>query len=259
MITHKDIPFSEGGQPALLMDLHVPESPGPHPVILWVHGGGWRQGNRLTPPLLVVERGYALAAIDYRLTPHGTWPAQLDDCKAGVTFVRKNAHKYDLDPGRIVAWGKSAGGHLVAMLALVSGLPANATATWRVQAAADYCGPTDLELFEQTEWRTRFPVLHEVICALIGGPIEKQRAVARDASPLRFVNARCAPMRIVHGDLDEVVPVEEAVNLYRELQKVGAEVELEIAKGVGHNVTSVETDAATLDFFDRQLQGPSSK
>jgi len=260
MKTINDLAFAQAGDQTLLLNLHFPADAPPgsgFPVIVWVHGGGWRGGDRKTPPLLALERGYVLAAIEYRLTPRATWPAQLDDCRNAVRLVREHARQYNLDPERIGAWGKSAGGHLVALLALQSGLPANRQAPWRIRAGCDYCGPSDLELFAEPKWRGRFALLHEVICDLLGGPIEERRELARDASPVRFAHAQCAPLRIVHGDLDDVVPVEEAETLYRALKAVGAATELDVARGVGHNCSTVETDAQTMKFFERTLHLPA--
>src|SRR5204863_10043821 len=99
------------------LDLYVPKSERPLPLVIWIHGGGWQAGNKANPPLLgLTQKGFAVASINYRFSQHAVYPAQIQDCKAAVRFLRKNADKYHLDPDHFGAWGASAGGHLVALL-----------------------------------------------------------------------------------------------------------------------------------------------
>src|SRR5947209_12678438 len=113
----KDLSYGPNGERNTL-DLYLPPSERPLPLIIWVHGGGWQNGSKAGggPALRMAGRGYAVASINYRLSGMATFPAQIEDVKAAVRFLRANARKYNLDPDRFGAWGGSAGGHLVALL-----------------------------------------------------------------------------------------------------------------------------------------------
>ncbi len=159
-----DVAFATVGERPLLVDIYAPlnDSPGPHPLIIWIHGGAWRAGDKwpLTNHVIAARNaGFAVASINYRLTSEAgawgdqsvVWPAQIHDVKGAVRFLRANAHLFDLDPDRFAAWGTSAGGHLAALLGTSAGDPflegdvgGNEGVSSAVQAVIDYCGPTDL-------------------------------------------------------------------------------------------------------------------
>jgi acetyl esterase/lipase len=241
----------------LQLDLHIPENRNarPLPVIVWLHGGGWRGGNRLTPPLIALQHGYAIAAVEYRLSGRATWPAQIDDCKNAIRYVRTHAKEHGLDPNQIVAFGKSAGGHLAALIATMTGASINDTdRSCHVAAACDYCGPADLNRYTDPKLRAEFAVMHEVIVSLLGGPIEEHRELARHASPDSHATANCPPLLIAHGEADKTVPVEDSRILYDALKKAGAaDVELRVLPGVGHHIASVDMETYVMKFFDRVL------
>ena len=116
-----DVVYGKIGERELKMDLMVPKekSENPLPVVVWIHGGAWLEGTKEPNVALpLVKYGFVTASIEYRLTPEAIWPAQIHDCKAAIRFLRANAKKFNIDPGRIGVWGSSAGGHLVAMLGL---------------------------------------------------------------------------------------------------------------------------------------------
>ena len=147
---HRDIVYATTPQKNLLLDLYIPSTSGPHPVLLYVHGGGWTSGSKDNPPTdRFVKRGYAVASISYRLSQEAIFPAQIHDCKAAVRWLRANAAKYALNTDRIVAWGGSAGGHLVALLATSGGVKelegdlGNPDQSSRIQGAINFFGPTD--------------------------------------------------------------------------------------------------------------------
>ncbi|NIA21582.1 MAG: alpha/beta hydrolase fold domain-containing protein [Anaerolineaceae bacterium] len=153
-----DLEYAKVGERPLLLDLYVPEkAEGPLPLVVWVHGGGWRAGNkRFCRALPMTRRGYAVASIGYRLSGEAPMPAQIYDCKAAVRWLRAKAGKYNIDPKRIGAWGASAGGHLVALMGTSGGLKdlegdlGNADQSSRVQAVCDFFGPSDLiSIFER--------------------------------------------------------------------------------------------------------------
>ena len=143
----RDIEYARVGEKKLLLDLYQPEkATGPLPVIVWVHGGGWQGGSKdgcLPAQLGFPQRGYAVASVDYRLSSDASFPAQIEDCKAAVRWLRANAKKYNLDSDRFGAWGSSAGGHLVNLLGVTSGTRdfdgrGNLSFSSRVQAVCSY-------------------------------------------------------------------------------------------------------------------------
>src|SRR5206468_3600241 len=107
----RDLEYARAGDMALLLDLYRPEAArGPLPLIVWVHGGGWSAGSKEnSQAILLSGRGYAVASINYRLSGVATFPAQIEDCRAAIRWLRANAAKYNLDPNRIGVWGGSAG------------------------------------------------------------------------------------------------------------------------------------------------------
>src|SRR5262249_14303131 len=114
----KDIAYVPGGGPRQTLDLYVPQADGPLPLIIWVHGGGWQGGSKdgLNPALPLLAKGFAVASVHYRLSNQAVFPAQIQDCKAAVRWLRGHAKEYNLDADRFGAWGASAGGHLVTLL-----------------------------------------------------------------------------------------------------------------------------------------------
>ena len=159
-----DVAFATVGELPLLVDIYGPlnNSPGPYPLIIWIHGGAWRDGDKwpLTNHVTAARNaGFAVASINYRLTTEAgawgdqpvIWPAQIHDAKGAVRFLRANAELFNLDPDRFVAWGTSAGGHLAALLGTAADDPflegtvgGNEGVSSAVQAVIDYCGPSDL-------------------------------------------------------------------------------------------------------------------
>src|SRR5687768_12543691 len=152
--TKYDLPYVENGKSSQSLDLFIPAgatADKPLPLVVWIHGGGWRQGDKarcLALPLLA--HGYAVASINYRLSGEAQFPAQIHDCKAAIRWLRANAKEHGIDADRIGVWGSSAGGHLVALLGTsgdvkeLEGELGNAGVSSRVQAVCDFFGPAEL-------------------------------------------------------------------------------------------------------------------
>jgi len=259
----RDVQYAQADQTRLLLDLYLPEKPaGALPVIVWVHGGGWRAGDKQPCPAVpFVKAGYAVASINYRLTGIRNYPAQIHDCKAAIRWLRAKAGEHGLDGERIGAWGASAGGHLVALLGTSGGVKelegelGNAEQSSRVQCVVDFFGPTDL---------TRLLKLPRAVPAkdapelkLLGGTPEEQAELARLANPITFVDAEDPPFLIVHGDQDRLVPVSQSQLLHDALTKAGVPSALEVVKGAGHGlgVSTAEVRAKIAAFFERHLKG----
>ena len=148
---HRDLEYVDGGHERNKLDLYLPaKADGPLPLIVWIHGGAWLGGSKEgCPAVPFVAKGYAVASINYRLSQHAVFPAQIEDCKAAIRWLRANAKKYHLDPDHIGVWGASAGGHLVALLGTsgdvkeLEGNGGNLDQSSRVQCVVDWFGPTD--------------------------------------------------------------------------------------------------------------------
>jgi len=255
----RDLQYVEHGHERNRLDLYLPEqAEGQLPLVVWIHGGGWVGGNKEgCPAVPLTTKGYAVASINYRLSQHAVFPAQIQDCKTAIRWLRANAAKYDLDPEHVGVWGASAGGHLVALLGLTAGIKefegngGNLDQSSRVQAVIDCCGPSDL---------TKMGALGDrpgsYAALLIGGPAPQNLEKARRASPLSYVAKDVAPFLIIHGDKDTLLPLAQSEMLAAALQKVGAEVTFQVVKGGGHLLpvfTAHDGWKQTEDFFAKHL------
>ncbi|MGV0815157.1 alpha/beta hydrolase [Mycolicibacterium boenickei] len=212
----------------------VPGSP-PLPAVVWLHGGGWRLGNRTACPDLTrhfADRGYVMVSIDYRLAPETRHPGQLHDVRAAVRWLRAHATALGIDPQRIGLWGSSAGGHLAALTGLhsdVPQLPGEPPADGRsaaVQAVVDGYGPADLTVTNAPDGTPE--------AALLGGPTAEHVDAARDASPALHVRAGAPPFLIMHGTDDAMVPAAQSIALYDALAAHGNAAALYLIEGFGH-------------------------
>ncbi|MFW5690293.1 MAG: alpha/beta hydrolase fold domain-containing protein [Planctomycetota bacterium] len=257
MQSHTDIVFKDTPSGELLLDIHVPDGPGPHPCISWICGGGWKGMNKrgcLGVVGYLVDAGFALLAGNYRVTSQAPWPAQIEDCKAAIRYARAHADEFALDVDRFGVVGDSAGGHLAAMVA-VAGPDAgfdvgeNLEASSAVSAAVPIYPPTDFPRWDG-------PLLDE-ITALLGGRIEEVPETAAAASPITYVTPGAPPHMLIHGDVDKIVPHRQSV-LYRDaLQAADVEVTLHTVEGVGHQGDVIypmpEVQSWITDFFQRHM------
>lgn len=244
------------------MDIAVPKSGGPYPIIVWIHGGAWIQGNKENPPVQpLLKKGYAVASINYRLSSQAPFPAQIQDCKTAIRFLRANAKRLNINPNRIGAWGMSAGGHLTAMLATTGGVKefegkGYNNVSSRVQAASDYCGPTNLGHIQAEtqgpQWKIRFEDPNSPMHILLAKDVRPEKL--NWASPATYVTKDDAPLQIIHGDKDDVVPIDQSVTLYEIYKKCKLPAEYTRVGGAGHSVFSKENTERTLSFFDRYLK-----
>ncbi|HVD23434.1 MAG TPA: alpha/beta hydrolase [Lapillicoccus sp.] len=249
------------GYRPLRMDLLLPPTPsGPVPVVVWIHGGGWRFGSRLygpgTEPVCraLLDRGIAVALVEHRFSDEALFPACLHDIKAAVRWLRRFGANVGVNGAAIGVWGVSSGGHLAALVAMsgtddrpdepmderLEGSVGVTGCSSTVAAAVAWCAPTDFPALgpDGTGWPD--PGSPEAL--LIGGPTRERREDAAFASPVTHVHPGAAPILLVHGLQDDLIPAQQSALLHEALQAVGATSELEWIDGAGHVMFGVDPD-----------------
>lgn len=260
----EDIAYVPGGHERQKLDLYLPPTGSRWPLVVAIHGGAFRMGSKEGEPAGVfVGRGFAVAAINYRLSQHAVFPAQIEDGKAAVRWLRANAARYGYDPERVASYGASAGGHLAAMLgtagdAKVFEVGANLEVSSRVQAVVDFFGPTD---FLQMDAHRPSPeaMVHDTPDSpesqLVGGPIRDNPDRVARANPITYVTPDDPPFLVVHGDADLLVPHHQSELLEAALRKAGVRVRLVTIQGGPHGGETVRQGLPqALDFLAATLR-----
>lgn len=196
---------------------------------------------------MLASHGYAVAAIEYRLSPEATFPSQLEDCEAAIRWLRTNSARHGLNAERIGVWGHSSGGHLAALLGLAG----------EVQAVCAISTPTDLIRMHRDAIGNPImdPRVPGAIEALLGGPIDTRLDKARAASPIHHVNSNSAPFLLIHGAKDRTVPVNQSELFAAALKTAGVETTLKIFPHGRHSPGSLSRRSLIKGFFDRHLRG----
>jgi acetyl esterase/lipase len=256
----KDIVYGKGGGRDLTLNLARPKAvTGPVPCVVVIHGGGWANGRKEQHDDLIVtlaNRGYVAATVGYRLAPAGVFPAQVEDVKCAVRYLRAHADKYAIDPSRIGAVGFSAGAHLSMMLGVTDksdglegegGWPDESS---KVQAVVSFFGPTDLAAPEL------FPDISPILRKFLGGTLAERPEAYKRASPINYVRADSAPMLLIQGTNDPLVNWKQAIRMAEALAKHDVDGRVEILLGLGHGWRGPEltrTAEATFGFFNEKL------
>ena len=246
------IVYSKVGDRELLLDAFVPKREGDLPAVLVVHGGAWRSGNRQqlrTYAKELAKRGIVCFAIDYRLAPEHKFPAQIEDCREAVKWIRANATEFKVDTERLGAIGYSAGGHLVCLLATTGERPKeeNGNVDTRIKAAAAGGAPTDFRSFpDNGKWAEYW----------MGGDLKTCPDLFRDASATAFVDKEDAPVFFFNGTVDKVVPIAWSQSCYEALKSIGVKTEMHTIEGAGH--MEAARDVAALEkafaFLEAELK-----
>ena len=256
-----NLEYDRPGGRVVLLDLYRPTSLPDKalPVVVWIHGGGWKNGSKENSPLAwLAAEGFAVASIDYRLLWEKQWPAQIDDCRAAIRWLRTNAAKYQLDPKRFAAAGGSAGGHLAALVGTLEA-PSDESVSSRVQAVCDYYGPSDLLTMPASvpgPGKTDADLAKANAARMLGGIIRDIPDRARQASALYQVSSNDPPFLILHGDQDPLVPLDQSQRLFAKLVESGVPAKLEVIAGAGHGGKDFDTPdvrKVVREFFLRYL------
>ena len=281
---------TQTGYRPLTLDLYLPPKTvkrpaAGFPLVIMIHGGAWMGDDSRHIGVFVdfprvlaalAARGYVVASVEYRLSSEAIFPAQIQDVKAAIRFLRTNAAEYGIDPARAIAWGTSAGGHLAALAAVSCGVqalePAGAAAAnvsdcvqgsvaWfgvfdmaTIAAQAKQDGAFSRDVADTPEWR---------LLGCVAGACSKEQMDA--ASPVSYVSAKTPPMLLIVGDADKTVPFHQTLEMEQKLKAAGVEHELMVIPGVGHmfvgktllqtrdaNLAALE---ATFRFIDKTMKG----
>lgn len=269
----RDLAYIPGGDEAQRLDLYLPEQASGKalPLIVHIHGGGWRGGRKFPCPVAgMAAKGYAVASVEYRFSQVATFPAQIQDCQAAIRWLRAKAADYGIDPERVGVVGASAGGHLSALVGTAGGtgtFPAiggHEDRSDRVQAVCDIFGPADFttvvrQASEDKNVKNAFQFNSptDPYSLLIGAPLE-DREKSRAVSPVTFVSEDDPPFLILHGTHDALVPYAQSVQFEEALEGAGVAVWLQTLPGAGHGGPAF-TRAPVLqliqNFFDKHLRG----
>jgi acetyl esterase/lipase len=274
------VPYAatRGVRPLELDVVLPPDGDGPFPVVVFLHGGGWQVGSRHSagpayrgaqpsPFEHIALAGIAVASIDYRLSGEAIWPAQLHDAKAAIRWLRARADELGIDPGRIAAWGESAGGHLAELLGLVTdpalegdvGITGPSSA---VSAVVAWYAPSDIAAVatdlgvDPADATTRE-------ARLLGAPAPDVPELAAQASPMSHVTPDAPPFLLLHGEADRFIPFVQSVRLHTALVEAGAESDIVLYEDADHMWLGSSSAARqaldrTTDFLLRQFAaGPT--
>jgi acetyl esterase/lipase len=241
--TFRDVVYGSVGEVVLTLDFYeTTQRRQERPLILWVHGGAWRSGNKSGVPILSLrEQGFAIASVDYRLSPVAKFPAQIHDIKAATRYLKLHAERYNVDTDRFILAGASAGGHLAVLAAVTDGVTelsgaigVNESASTRVQAVVSFYGASNLQtiLAQSTPFgiNMRVPALE----LLLGGVPEQQPALARLASPVEHIDPKDPPLWLFHGEQDPQMPISQSHELVGAYKKVGLPVKFDVVYGGKH-------------------------
>jgi acetyl esterase/lipase len=261
-----DIAYASPGDTALRLDLVQPAAAkGPLPAVLVIHGGAWREGGKEENRRLLIDfarRGYAAISPQYRFCPKDTFPAQVQDVKAAVRWLRSNAASLDVDPARIGAMGFSAGAHLALLLGVTGpedgldgAVPSGAPSS-RVAAVVGFYPPVDLAAPELSEFG------RSLVKDFLGASAAEKPGLARKASPLTFVSRGDAPALVFQGTKDSLVPDSQALNFARAMTAAGVPGRVELFVGAEHGFGGddyTHAMAETFEFFDLYLKGKRTR
>ncbi|HEX3314378.1 MAG TPA: alpha/beta hydrolase [Gemmataceae bacterium] len=265
----RGVAFGTGGGMPLKLDLCRPvKGTKPYPVVVCIHGGAWETGDRTAHYGTIqnlARAGYFAVSVDYRLAPKYPWPAQIEDVKCAIRFLRSKAKDWDLDRDRIAALGDSAGGHLALMAGLADGFEGNgghAEFSSKVEAVVNYFGPTDFAHYTSSAagddiLRNSLGKNGKGVIVDLLGTADPMAAITKAASPITYAAKSSPPVLTMHGTADPLVPVEQATALHAALEKAGAVHRLELFPGAGHGwggKMAERSNEIRLEFLEKNLK-----
>ena len=258
--TQTDIEYARVGDLGLRLDLHRPAVKNP-PVIVYVHGGAWRAGSKADVPIAkLLDRGFAIASVDYRLSTQAVFPAQIHDIKAAIRFLRAKASLYQIDMEHVAVIGSSAGGHLAALTGLTNGhaelegkVGEFLTTDSSVGCIVSLYGASNLQTILSQSTGAGLKMRVPALQLLLGGQPEEKPELARLASPVAHLDKGDPPLLLIHGEDDPQMPPEQSKELFAACRKLGLDVELKLMPGSVHGGVEFYDDERT-DLVARFLK-----
>ena len=259
----RNVAFGKGGEQTLTMHILRPKKlpKEPMPVLVYIHGSAWMRDNKdlaVARLIATAQQGYFGAAIQVRTSGEAAFPAQIEDSRCAIRFLRAKAKEYHLDTNRIGVWGESSGGHLSALVGTsadakeLEGQGGWAEFSSRVHAVCSMCPAID---FLSPDWPERHNMPNGPAFRLLrGDPRKDKMELAKKASPLTYISKDCPPFFIVHGDADRTVPYSQGKLLYDALKKAGVEAKLYTIKGGDHGSVHQQDKTVVKEFFDKQFK-----
>ncbi len=250
--TKKDLPYGKERPEIQALDIYLAQSETPVPAMIYIHGGGWRAGSKNQIPGIlakgVAEGRFSVVSVEYRFTDVAIHPAQVNDCVRAVQFVRQHAAEWRIDPERIGVTGGSAGAHLSLWVALADDAADAdsedpvARQSSRVSCAVGFAGPTDWSLLASIDHQ--HPAYRQLLGYEPGTPAGEMSAELKTSvSPISHVSQDDPPILLVHGDADDIVPIEHARRLDAKLDEAGVVSDLHVVEGGEHNVAGAGGEA----------------
>jgi acetyl esterase/lipase len=249
-----DVPYCTGGGSPLLMDIFIPRARlhVPTPAVLWFHGGGWERGdkNGSSGARFLAVAGFVTASIYYRLSGEAKFPADIEDCKCAIRYLRANAARYEIDPNRIGIAGASSGAHLAMLVGTADETAGfEGSGGWprvssRVKSVVSYYGPTDFRTMG-TDFGAR---AQAAITKLLGVSFESNPAVYAHASPITYVSPDDPPLLIFHGDGDTLVPFTQSERMREAYLNAGLKVDLVKVGNANHDFEPVSDRPLSISF-----------
>lgn len=262
---HGNIPYNNDTLKKHLLDIYLPaDAKGKRPLVVFIHGGGWIGNDKYAdmgymPNTIaaMLNKGMAVASIDYRFAMQAVFPAILQDCNKAVSFLYDNADKYGLDKNRIALMGFSAGGHLASLMGTSQNNKVsnfyftNTYRPFRYKAIVDFYGPTDLVLLPGNEDEKSPEGL------LIGAAPLLRPDLAKAASPITYIDKNDPPFLIYHGEKDNIVSNKQSKLFSAWLKYYGVKNELTIVKDAPHFGTMYDVDEIrirVIGFLTQELK-----
>ncbi|WP_416307488.1 alpha/beta hydrolase fold domain-containing protein [Neptunicella sp. SCSIO 80796] len=255
-----DVPIGKIDGVTLSMEIALPAvvNSKPRPALVAIHGGAWRKGNKnkfAGKIISFAKQGYVGVSLMYRLAPDYQFPAQVEDVKAGIRFLKVHHQQYAIDPDRIIAIGASAGGHLATMLGTTGNDDSfNQHGLWTdvdssVFAVVNFSGPT-------TNFLSDFSINWSSMALFLGGNPKEIPNIARAAMPITYLDKNDPPIFIAHGDADKIVPVQMSRDLAKAYQALGIHYEYHELAGGGHSLkpTHPQIFNQSLEFIAQLLK-----
>ncbi len=249
-----DVVYGKAADVDLKLDLAQPDGPGPFPTVICVHGGAWMSGSKsgwIPVMMLLNQNGYAAAAVDYRFAPAHQYPAQIDDVRLAVRYLRAHAAELKIDPTRLAVAGDSAGGHLALMLGLRN--PEEG-----VRGIINLYGPSDMTRWQATpDGEKALGMESGKLLEMVFGTQDRASAELKNASPILFVAPGRPAVLTLHGDADPIVKLEQSEWLHEALRKAGVPEKLVVVKGASHGFQGADLQtaiAAVIEFLSVRLK-----